>query len=135
MELQVGVKVLFRNGKGEFLFLKRSLEKYPEINEPWDIVGGRIEQGKTLFYNLRREISEELGFYYGESFRLVAAQDILKEDKHVVRLTYEANMVFADSDIILDPDHTEFKWMSHDDVLSREDVDKYAKEVVSLLAS
>ena len=130
MKLQVGVKVIFRNAKGEYLFLKRSLDKYPECNNPWDIVGGRIDPGNDLLHNLRREISEELGFYFGGAFRLLSAQDIIKEDKHVVRLTYEAQAMFNDKEITLDSDHTEFKWMTMQEIVGREDVDEYAREVV-----
>jgi len=40
--LQVGVKVLLKNKAGQYLLLRRALEKYPEIQGRWDIVGGRI---------------------------------------------------------------------------------------------
>jgi len=46
--LQVGVKILLQNQKNKYLLLRRSLEKYPEIQGRWDIVGGRINTGQTF---------------------------------------------------------------------------------------
>ena len=60
--LQVGVKVILENEQGEYLLLRRSLDKYPEVKGRWDIVGGRINPGQKLIENLRREIREETGF-------------------------------------------------------------------------
>ena len=51
--LQVGVKVLLRNKKGEFLILKRSSEKYKLVKDGWDIPGGRIEPDTGLVDNLK----------------------------------------------------------------------------------
>ncbi|HEA84446.1 MAG TPA: NUDIX hydrolase, partial [Candidatus Wildermuthbacteria bacterium] len=61
MELQVGVKILLQNKDGKYLLVRRSPEKYPEIEakNSWGIVGGRIIPGSPLFENLKREVKEE----------------------------------------------------------------------------
>ena len=89
MELQVGVKALLKNKEGKYLLVKRSSEKYPDIKGEWDIVGGRIQPGSTLFDNLKREIREETKLNLEREPKLIASQDILQtEGRHVVRLTY-----------------------------------------------
>ncbi|MBU2158832.1 NUDIX hydrolase [Patescibacteria group bacterium] len=127
MNLQVGVKVVLRNKKGEILILKRSKEKYPGVNNPWDIPGGRIDKGTSLEANLEREVFEETGLVLGPNFKLCAAQDILKEDIHVVRLTYTGE---ATGEIILSEEHTEYKWITVEDLLSMEFLDRYVKELL-----
>ena len=50
--LQVGVKALLQNKEGKYLLLRRSKEKYKEVEGEWDIVGGRINPGSDLLENL-----------------------------------------------------------------------------------
>ncbi|MBL8030583.1 MAG: NUDIX domain-containing protein [Candidatus Doudnabacteria bacterium] len=111
MILQVGVKVLLKNHGGKYLLLKRNPEKYSGLSV-WDIPGGRIEAGVSLLENLKREVLEETGLKIS-GVRLVAAQDILKSDKHVVRLTYVGS---ADGEIKIGEEHTEAKWFSAEEV-------------------
>src|SRR5438045_4204831 len=95
MELQVGVKIILQNKEGKILLLERNLEKYPEVGKQnrWDIVGGRIDIGVPLLENLKREIFEETKLDLKAEPKLIAAQDILRvPGKHVVRLTYTANI-------------------------------------------
>ncbi len=109
MNLQVGVKIILTNKEGKILMLQRNAEKYPETGAKWDIVGGRIEIGVTLIENLKREVMEETGLEIDGEPKFVMAQDILKTDKHVVRLTYSG---FANGEVTLSDEHTDFKWLS-----------------------
>jgi len=130
MELQVGVKVLLKNPEGKFLLLKRNAEKYPEVKESWDIVGGRIDPGKTLLDNLRREVKEETGLELKDETRLVGAQDILKvPGRHVVRLTYVAEIQGTPK---LDEDHSEYKWFTLEELkqMPASELDRYFKELL-----
>src|SRR3989338_5114388 len=127
MELQVGVKVLLKNKEGKYLLVKRSSEKYPEVKRKWDIVGGRISAGTTLMENLKREIKEEVGLDLEYNPILIAAQDILQSEKHVVRLTYTA---VIDGDPILSDEHTEFGWFTIDEMKNIDGLDAYFKEVL-----
>lgn len=127
MELQVGVKILLERG-GKFLLLKRSDKKYPEVGARWDIVGGRINPGKSLMENLKREIKEETGLELKGEPKLVAAQDILRvEGRHVVRLTYVGE---ADGTPQLDSDHTEFNWFTLEEIKKLDNLDVYFRELV-----
>jgi len=123
MTLQVGVKVLLKNTEGKYLLLKRSKEKYPEVENPWDIVGGRIDPGASLFENLKREVKEETSLDLKNEPRLVAAQDILKVvDRHVIRLTYMGDI---EGEPTLDEEHSEYKWFDADELRNLDGLDEF----------
>lgn len=129
MELQVGVKILLQNKEGKYLLLLRSKEKYPEIEQLWDIIGGRIIPGSSLFENLKREVEEETSLVLEQEPKLIAAQDILRVlGKHVVRLTYLGN---AKGEPKLNEEHTDFKWCSIEELKSAPDLDMYLKELLN----
>jgi len=126
--LQVGVKALLLNKEGKYLILHRNIDVYPEVNNPWDIVGGRIDTGTSLLDNLKREIFEETKLELLDTPKLIAAQDILKEDKHVVRLTYIANI---EGEPVLETEHDAFKWLSLEELKVLPGLDSYVKKVIN----
>ena len=126
IKLQVGVKALLKNGD-RYLLIKRSAEKYPEVTNLWDIVGGRIKSGQLLMSELEREVREETGLQISKA-RLIAAQDILKNGMHVVRLTYVADS--SGDKVELSDEHDEARWLSEDEIRNMEGVDRYFKELV-----
>lgn len=129
MELQVGVKALLKNSNGKYLVVRRSPTKYPEVVDQWDIVGGRINPGTPLLGNLKREILEETGLTLVDEPRIIAAQDILRiTGRHVVRLTYIARI---DGDVKLDDDHSEYRWVTLDELRVIESIDRYLKELLA----
>lgn len=128
MILQVGVKILLKNSEGKFLLVRRNPKKYPEVGAKWDIVGGRIEPGTPLLENLKREIKEEVGLDYFGIPKLIVAQDILKPDKHIVRLTYTGEI---EGDPKIDEDHIEAKWFTVEEVKILKDLDLYFKQAMN----
>jgi ADP-ribose pyrophosphatase YjhB (NUDIX family) len=130
MELQVGVKAILRNKEGKILLLQRNFLKYPEVgNNRWDIVGGRIEIGTPLLENLKREIFEETKLELKDEPKLIAAQDVLRlSNKHVVRLTYEAQI---DGEPQLDEYHSAYKWVTLEEIAQIPDLDMYFSEVIN----
>ena len=129
--LQVGVKILLKNKAGRYLFLRRSLAKYPEVQGRWDIAGGRIDPGKDLLTNLQREVMEETSLKILGTPKLVAAQDIIIPDKsrHVVRLTYLGNA--SEDEIFLDVSENDMhKWMTWEEAKAMNDVDIYLRELL-----
>lgn len=129
MELQVGVKILLKNREGKYLLLKRSPEKYPEVKDRWDIVGGRIDPGKTLLENLKREIKEETGLELQEKPKLIAAQDIMRiAGRHTVRLTYVG---LIDGEPHLGVEHTGYTWYTKEELCQLNGLDQYIKELLA----
>ena len=128
MDLQVGVKILLKNEDGKYLVVRRSAEKYPEVGAKWDIVGGRINAGFSLLENLKREVLEEIGLEIKYEPKLITAQDILKKEIHVVRLTY---LGLADGEVKLSDEHSEYRWFSLEEISKLEPMDSYFKEVLS----
>lgn len=129
MELQVGVKVLLKNADGKYLFLHRSAKKYPEVNRLWDFPGGRIDIGSPLLENLDREVKEEAGMSIVGVPQLIGAQDILRNDRHIVRLTYVAQA--GPEKPTLSDEHDEIAWFTLDEIRNREDFDKYLRELLA----
>lgn len=132
MELQVGVKVFLQNKEGKYLVLERNLDKYKDIQKrsAWDIPGGRIEISLPLIDNLKREVLEETKLEISEPIRLISAQDILRPDKHVVRLTYVAH---AEGQPELSDEHIAYKWLTLEDLKVLENLDSFAKEALEFI--
>jgi len=129
IKLQVGVKALIKNSEAKYLVLKRNPEKYPEMDDVWDIPGGRIDPGMSLFDNLSREIKEETSLILTGEPRIIAAQDILRvEGKHVIRLTYLAE---AEGQARVDGnEHEEYEWLNLEELEELDGLDSYLKELI-----
>jgi 8-oxo-dGTP diphosphatase len=129
MQLQVGVKIILKNKEGKILLLHRNWDKYPEVKKDnsWDIVGGRINVGTPLLENLKREIFEETKLNLIKEPKFIAAQDILRNDKHVVRLTYMGEI---EGEPKLDKDHDSYMWLSLKELEKKEGIDQYFKEIL-----
>lgn len=122
------MKAFLQNKEGECLILKISKEKYPERKAKWDIPGGRIEPGKSLMENLRREIKEETGLLLIGKPQLLAAQDILGvPGRHVVRLTYRGKVK---GEVKLSEEHTSYKWVTMNELRRLQMFDVYAKRLI-----
>jgi len=128
LKLQVGVKILLKNKDGKYLVLLRSALKYPQAGAKWEMAGGRIDPGTTLFENLKREVKEETELDITGEPKLITAQDILKQDKHIVRLTYSGE---ANGEVKLSDEHTDFKWLTLSEIKKLEPIDTYFKEILA----
>ena len=127
MELQVGVKIILQNKEGKYLVILRSAIKYPEAGAKWEVGGGRINPGTPLLENLKREVMEETGLEITGEPKLIAAQDILRPTKHIVRLTY---IGYGDGEVKLSEEHTDYKWLNREELIKIEPVDPVLKEVL-----
>lgn len=127
--LQVGVKIFLKSSVGRYLLLKRSPVRYPKIKNFWDIPGGRIQPGTNLFENIKREVFEETTLKILEVPRLIFAQDILRTDKHIVRLTFVGSIA-VEREPILDSDHIEFKWVTLEEMRNIKELDEFTREIL-----
>ncbi len=127
MELQVGVKILLKNKDDKYLVLFRSFKSNPKPHrEYWDMPGGRINTGSSLIENLKREVMEETGLEIEGEPELITAQDIMKE-QHVVRLVY---IGFGNGEVKLSEEHSEYKWLSFEELSKLEPIDSYLKKIL-----
>lgn len=128
IKLQVGVKAFLVNSRDKYLVLKRSSIIYPNIKNNWDVPGGRINPGTTLFENLKREIFEETCLEILGKPKLICAQDIIHaNEKHIVRLTFFAK---TKGDPRLNNESIDFKWLSLSEMLALKKLDEYSREVI-----
>ncbi len=126
--LHIGVKIFLKNKNGLYLVLKRSSLKYPNIERFWDIPGGRILPGTTLLENLKREVFEETRLQILGEPRLIYAQDIIRlPEKHTVRLTFSSH---TDGDPSLGEEHTDYRWVTLDEMRKLEKLDEFTQEVL-----
>lgn len=127
--LQVGVKIFLRNKEGKFLLVKRASDKYADVIDKWDIVGGRINPGSSLMDNLQREVFEETKLTITSEPILIYAQDIIpNEDKHVVRLSYAGD---TDGEPSLDTEeNVEYKWLTLVEMAEQAGLDKFVREIL-----
>jgi ADP-ribose pyrophosphatase YjhB (NUDIX family) len=126
--LQVGVKALLKNNDGKILLLKRSEEKYGKTKGSWDIPGGRIDPGSELMANLKREIDEETKLMLTSEPQLIAAQDIMPPERHIVRLTYTAH---TEGEPVLDlSESTDYRWVTFDELVAEAELDAYVRQLI-----
>lgn len=126
--LQVGVKVFLRNFSGRYLLLKRSSVRYPNIKNFWDIPGGRIIPGTTIFENIKREILEETKLTVLDEPKLISVQDIIRlPEKHIVRLSFLSRTLGKP---VLDEEHLEFRWVTLGEMKGVKELDEFTREIL-----
>lgn len=114
------VGALIANPRGQLFVQKRSLDR-PLFPGTWDIAGGHVEPGETLYEGLAREVNEETGW------RLVRLQAIVgvfdwNAGEHGFRTPVREFdfLVEVEGDLEqprIEPDKfTEFRWVGPDDL-------------------
>ena len=100
-----------RNGKLEFLLLKRSPEQYyPNI---WQMVSGKIKENETAFNTALREIKEETNLTPEKFWVAPTVNSFYAPDKdYICLLPVFAAKVKYDCEVILSKEHVEYKWLS-----------------------
>lgn len=113
----VGVKALIQNQDSKILILKADVADHRmNIEEYWDIPGGRIEHGDSEADTLKKEVEEETGIKLGDDREFVATVF----SNHEVPL-YEGGVAglllriwkvpfTPDMAVRLSAEHTEYKW-------------------------
>ncbi len=111
--LQVGVKALIKNDRGEYLLFQRREPRPAEQRTIWEIPGGRIKLGEETQAALAREIAEETGLALQKVERCVGVQSILRNPKlHVVRNTFEVEVSGELKAFVANDEHDKAEWFS-----------------------
>jgi len=114
------VGALIVNNQGHVFVQKRSPDRhlFPGC---WDIAGGHVEPGETLFEALAREIEEETGWQLVEIKRVVDIIDWEEEIDGQTRKNREFDFLVAvrgdlDQPQIEQEKFTEFRWVGKADL-------------------
>ena len=113
IKLFVATKALIEK-EGKILVLKES-NKYSDGTQigKFDVIGGRIEPGKTIETNLRREVLEETGIKeltIGIPIFVNEVYPIIKgEQTQIIRIFFKCQTL--EKNILLSEDHDEHKWI------------------------
>jgi 8-oxo-dGTP pyrophosphatase MutT (NUDIX family) len=80
-----GSGALFLSQKTKrFLLLQKASGKKEGI---WGLVGGKTEQGESLWEGLKREVTEEIGFF-PEVIKSIPLESFVSDDEHFNFQTY-----------------------------------------------
>ena len=84
----------------------------------YDLPGGKIDENESIEEAIKRELHEELGlkeFKMGDLVNVYERTDYKKEGISLMLIFYK--LATGDFEIILSEEHTEYKWISKQDVL------------------
>ena len=98
----------------------------------WDFPGGRVDASESLEDSLFRELGEEVGFDTDTIESLKQSGVFLAEysKKRVLTLGYVAQ-VSSSQDIVLSSEHSEYRWVTAEEVAKGEEFGDMAKYFVS----
>ncbi len=105
------------SGTPEFLLLLRSKNKI--YADQWRMVGGKVQQGETYWEAALREVKEELNMVPDE-FWVIPSVNTFYEAKtdQLHSIPAFAASFPADAPIELDEEHTEYRWVTVDQIES-----------------
>jgi ADP-ribose pyrophosphatase YjhB (NUDIX family) len=130
MKLEVGLKALITNDKGQYLFMQYPDPLQRDNTPRWDIPGGRLKADETLVDSLARELKSALSLKM-LSCAVLSAQDIMIDnlDLHIVRITYQ---VQASGDLRMGAAQGLFRWETPDEALKLH-IDSYLRHTLEML--
>lgn len=104
-----------KEGEPEFLLFLRSSKKI--YANQWRMVGGKVEKGETYWEAALREFKEETSLH-PESFWTIPSVNTFYETKtdQIHQIPAFAVEINPDAEPILDDEHTEFRWISIDEL-------------------
>lgn len=104
-----GQKAFILNPANEILILKRiDVEVYKGY---WDVPGGKVEKGDTLFQALKREVKEETNLEVNTIILTLSSslfKGMLANTAYVYRNIY---LVKAAGNLKLSKEHSEYSWI------------------------
>lgn len=113
--------------EGKVLLIKRS--DYSGYNAcKWDLPGGRIEKNEGAFEGHKREVFEETRLRI-EIIEPIRSWAVDRPEGRHVGVTFLSK--FLDGEVVLSNEHTEFRWMSPEEIEAT-DADEWIKEEVNI---
>lgn len=104
-----------QDGQPHFLIFKRSSEKI--YAGQWRMVGGKVEEGEQSWEAALRELKEETGLKPVKFWAIPSINQFYEaKTDAILSIPAFAAELDNDSDIQLDEEHSEFKWVSIDGI-------------------
>jgi 8-oxo-dGTP pyrophosphatase MutT (NUDIX family) len=123
---KLGVHGLIQNPSGKYLVIKRSKTDYYDP-DTWDLPGGGIEEGEGVQIGFAREALEEAGMKV-VGVKITHAYTL---NDRSLQLAVSAHT--EDGEIILSPEHQDYKWMDYSEFISLTEVSLHLKAVQYML--
>lgn len=99
----------------EFLQLRRAADDF--MGGTWGAVSGGLEPGETAWRGALRELREEAGLVPSEFFRLPTTRSFYTaHDDTIMEVIGFCAIVPPDAQVILSREHTEFRWITREQV-------------------
>ena len=118
---RVTQKAVVFNKEGKLLTLHRT-STAPAGPNKWDFPGGEIDFGEDAFSGIIREIKEECGLEVKDLKPFDVESHINEKGDFWVTIAYMAKA--KSDDVKLSFEHDDFKWVSVEEFLTLESIDK-----------
>jgi len=124
---QVSVAVPYSTGRNRFLVAKRAetMDTHPGL---WNFPSGKIESGEEPVEAALRELQEETGLV-GEVLRTADAFEQETEDGN---FKVHPVLVLVSGEPELNREHTEYRWISRDEMKKTESVPGFLRNLEKL---
>lgn len=117
--------------KGKFLLVKRS-DNDSFLPGDWEIPGGKLEFGEQAEDGAKREILEETGLDVKIEYLLASWEyEGILNDTQYVQLDFLCTPT-DDSEVKLSEEHSDFKWITFDDLDKYEMTPEMKKELLKI---
>ena len=111
---------------GKYLLIKRSsVSKF--FPSKWDFPGGKVDSGESFEKSVIREVHEETALKVDVG-KLLFEGKVNENDKDIYFKMFYINEFKGE--VILSLDHTEFKWLSKEEIASL-DITSFVKLFIS----
>src|SRR5271169_5567900 len=120
----ISVYAILRNGKDEFLLLKRSQNSHSNPGK-WDLPGGKLNHRELLEEAIVREVWEETGISIVPG-DIAGYATFELPDKQIIAVVYDGGYVIAD--VKLSYEHVEYTWISLDTILEMNQLPIYFRD-------
>jgi molecular chaperone GrpE len=127
--------VVFDSARGCFLLLRIADADgyFAQHFGSWDLAGGRPEAGESLEQALSREVTEEVGDVQYEVEDVIGTYLLAYgEGQPAVALGRLA--MYGSGDIVLSHEHSEYRWMSAEEIEKDEECGEWVKQFVASAA-
>lgn len=126
----VATSVLLHHGK--ILILKRS-SNVGTYKGKWACVSGYIEEGETPLETAYKELSEEIGFGKDDVELIREGEPVLAQDNEVLWTIHPFLFAAKKNEIVLDWEHTEYKWILYEELKNYSTVPKLNETILSMI--